>query len=47
MVETNSELESLFDVVKEKTEQKIEYVSDSEESSPEPPEIPLILPGLK
>ena len=24
MVETNSELESLFDVVKEKTEQKIE-----------------------
>ena len=34
---SDSELESLVEIVKEETEQKIEYVSDSEESSPGSP----------
>ena len=44
---SDSELESLVEIVKEETDQQTEYVSDSEESSPESPEIPLMLPGLK
>ena len=43
---SDSELESLVQIVREETELKIEYVSDSEESSPGSPEIPLILPGF-